>query len=728
MTRSHVLLLSLSILIAASVAVAEPTPLAKQTTIIAAVESGLVTVEYTLRYDQGKPPEGTRAQYVCPNCGNMHTRNRGKDLIKEERPLEEAAFLLDKTTLVTLDIGLEPRFIKQIRVTAGKEHVAAEIVGYALGQNAAFLKLARPLKSTKPLVFDAKGAGPYLTVERTDVNGESTVNLKPMATSLYVDRKGKAVSQLPGPKLIVTSNGVPVAVAMGAELPADGSWRGSPAGWDQLSKKEHSDKLDALKALTDNSIVRVCMKLRSPKAKPGDSYSYGRSYGSSRSGMLDTSATEVNAVGVVTGKKRLLVLAKLSDEITARIEKINIIGAAGDSREGTFVGTLKEYGAIVVDTKESFSSPISLSKTPLLELRHMLLPSATIRVSGEERTSHLWHGRMSACARGRKRKMYPVLSGSTLNTFFFTPAMKLAVLPVVPREPVSLSAGDRYRSESPVPTPSGHIQPLLAARASDLDPNNVPLSEERAERVAWMGIDLQRMDKNLARANKCSEQTSNGETGALVTFVYPDGPGAKAGITVGMVLLRLTLENEPMPINVKIDRERSPAPFQWSRLDEIRAEYLARMPAPWLPVSTGFNRLLTECGIGKKYTAEFFSNGKIVKKDLVISKSPTHYGSAAKHKCKRLGITVRDLTFEVRRYLQKGKDDPGIVISKAEPGSKASVAGIKRYELITHIDGEPVTDVKAYIKLIGAKEKLNVTVGRMAATRQVRLTLTPAAP
>jgi serine protease Do len=726
MSKSGALLLSLAILTGTtmtSVGAEEPSALEKQMTIIAAVQDGLVTVEYTLQYDQGMPPEGTKARYMCPNCSRMHTRNRGKTLIDQQRPLKETAFLLDKTTLVTADIGLEPRFIKQIRVTAGKEYVTAEIKGYAMGRDAAFLKLAKPLKGAKPLTFNAKAEGPYLTVARADVNGESAVNLAPLPASLYVDRAGKAVAQLEGPKLIVTSNGVPVAVAMGEELPADGSWKGSPAGWDQLSTKKHADKLDALKALADNSLVRVCMKLRSPKAKSDDAFGFSRRFMSARSGQLDASATEVNAVGVATGKKRLLVLAQMSDDITARIEKITVIGPDGDSSEGTFAGTLKEYGALLVDMKKPLVSPIALSEVPLQELKHRLLLSATIKVSGEERTAHLWHGRISACARGQKQKLYPVLSGSMVNTFYFTPDMKLAVLPVVPKKPVSVRASDRYRSDSPIPVPSGHIRPLLAARASDLDPNNVPLSEERAERIAWLGVDLQKMDKDLARANKCSEQTNNGESGALVSFVYPNGPAAKAGITVGMVLLRITLEAEPKPINVKLDRDQSGPPMQWSQLDQMPAEYLSRMPAPWPAVNTSFNRLLTSCGIGTKYTAEFFSKGEILKKDLTVSNSPTHYDSAPKHKCAVLGITVRDLTFEVRRYLQKGEDDPGIVISKAEAGSKAAVAGIKPFELITHIDGEPVTDVKAYAKFIETKKELSLTITRMAATRQVRLTL-----
>ena len=51
---------------------------------------------------------------------------------------------------------------------------------------------------------------------------------------------------------------------------------------------------------------------------------------------------------------------------------------------------------------------------------------------------------------------------------------------------------------------------------------------------------------------------------------------------------------------------------------------------------------------------------------------PPSYDSAPKYKQEALGLTVRDMTYEVRRYLQKKDDDPGVVISKIELGSKAS--------------------------------------------------------
>ena len=69
-----------------------------------------------------------------------------------------------------------------------------------------------------------------------------------------------------------------------------------------------------------------------------------------------------------------------------------------------------------------------------------------------------------------------------------------------------------------------------------------------------------------------------------------------------------------------------------------------------------------------------FIDGQIVNKDFVVTQSPRHFDSAPRHKSEILGMTVRDLTFEVRRHLLMKPDDPGVVISKIEPGENPSQA------------------------------------------------------
>ena len=86
-------------------------------------------------------------------------------------------------------------------------------------------------------------------------------------------------------------------------------------------------------------------------------------------------------------------------------------------------------------------------------------------------------------------------------------------------------------------------------------------------------------------------------------------------------------------------------------------------------------------------------------------------------------VTVRDMTYEVRRYFQRAADDPGVIVSKVEQGSKASVTGMKPYEIITHVNDEPITSAANFEKILASAEgeiRLNVkrmTQGRIVKTR-----------
>ena len=113
----------------------------------------------------------------------------------------------------------------------------------------------------------------------------------------------------------------------------------------------------------------------------------------------------------------------------------------------------------------------------------------------------------------------------------------------------------------------------------------------------------------------------------------------------------------------------------WDRLDQVPEQYFERIPQPWPSVENTFTRSLTDLGMGTKYTAEIAVDGKVEQKQFDVVPSPSHFGSAPRYKSDALGMTVRDMTFEVRRYMQRSPQDPGVVISKIEPGGRASVAG-----------------------------------------------------
>jgi S1-C subfamily serine protease len=138
-------------------------------------------------------------------------------------------------------------------------------------------------------------------------------------------------------------------------------------------------------------------------------------------------------------------------------------------------------------------------------------------------------------------------------------------------------------------------------------------------------------------------------------------------------------------------------------------------------VENAFTRALTDLGFGTRYTAEFFVDGKLVAKEFEVVAGPTHYDAAPRYKSEALGVTVRDQTYDVRRYLQRKPEDPGVVVAKVEPGGKASVAGVKPYEIITHINDQPVNNVKDFEKLAAAGGEMKLSLKRMTKGRIVTI-------
>ena len=84
-------------------------------------------------------------------------------------------------------------------------------------------------------------------------------------------------------------------------------------------------------------------------------------------------------------------------------------------------------------------------------------------------------------------------------------------------------------------------------------------------------------------------------------------------------------------------------------------------------------------------------------------------------------MTVRDLTFEVRRYFQKKPDDPGVIVSKVEPGSKGAVSGIKPYEIVTQVNDATVANIKDFEKLTAGEEELRLSLSHLTRSRIVKV-------
>ncbi len=699
----------LVLLVATQLGAEEAVTPSEQSAVVDAVSGSLVRVEYTLQFDKGEAPTGGGP---CPNCGGYH--DGGSDVyIDQERPLETAGFLVSPKRVVAPDNIIHPRFIKRIDVRFGDQLVEARPFARAIGQSALFLELDQPLSDAKPLVFDPAKKRPYLAVTYGFEDGAWTINAEPLGMAISVTENGRRFIPITGRCLITDKEGTPVGISMSDRLPVDDSWRGSPLNWAVLPAEEMSKRLEALREASDKSLLRVTLNFRSPKKKAEQYRSYG--YHSE-----DEKAAVREVKGALVDERTVLVLVKLDPNVTARLERITVHPDEGEPVPAKFAYTLTDYGCFLVTLEKPLEGAVAFSSQDILESRNKLLLSAEIRIQGEKRIPYYGHKRIPSYEIGWRRNIYPHVPGFTPNLFLFDSDGALLIIPVARREKVSLK--ERWDSERAVAVPVVLMVDVLSDLAKHTDPSNVPLSEEEENRLAWMGVELQALNKELARANNVSDLTGDGQTGALVSYVYSDSPASQADIEVGYILLRLHVEGQPKPLEVRLESDRYGfREFQWDQLDMMPEEYLERIPGPWPSAENNFTRALTDIGLEKKYTAEFFHDGEVIRKEFLITRGPPHYNSAPRHKSKALGMTVRDLTYEVRRYFQKKPDDAGVIVSKIESGSKASVGGIKPFEIITHVNDSPVANVGDFEKLIADQEELRLSVQRMTRTRLVKI-------
>jgi S1-C subfamily serine protease len=720
MTRRLYVFLALAVALAAAPAFAQdadkpPRDPAAQAKLAEATAPSLVRVEYTLQYDKGEAPTSAGWSTRCPTCGQFH----GSDVssvVQEDRPYETGGFLVGADEVITADPMIHPRFVKRIAVTFGGTTVEAAPARYATRHNALTLKLAGPLDGAKPLAFDGGKAGPYSAVTYTQENGDWTVAVQPLGGTVATTSQGRRFAAAASPAVVVAEDGTPVALSMNGELPLDGSWKGAPADWPSLSAEELAAVTQSVRKAAGGGLLRVTLNFRSPRATPMQQMMSRRND--------EDNATVQHVTGVLLDERTVLVLAELKSNTTSRLEKIRVRAAEGPAAEARFAHTLADYGAFVATLDQPLPGALAAPAAgDVREARGVLLPAVQVLVQGEKRTEYYAHRRISGFGTGFRRQLYPEVPGDNAGVFLFDGAGALVALPVTRRTTVSLQ--ERWGNENqPVLTPVSYLRQVAKDLPRGADAGNVPLSENEENRLAWLGVELQGLNPELARANDVSHLTNDGQSGALVTHVYAGSPAADAGVEPGWILIRAHVEGEPKPLEVTVEPHVfADQAFPWDRYDELPEQVFDRIPQPWPPAENTLTRALTDIGFGRAFTAEFFHDGKVEEKSFKVTQSPAHYESAPKFKLDSLGVTVRDLTYEVRRYFQREVDEPGVLISKIEMGSKASTSGLKPFEMVTHVNDQPVNTVQDFERLTKDQQELRLSIRRMAKGRQVKVKL-----
>jgi serine protease Do len=145
-------------------------------------------------------------------------------------------------------------------------------------------------------------------------------------------------------------------------------------------------------------------------------------------------------------------------------------------------------------------------------------------------------------------------------------------------------------------------------------------------------------------------------TGAVVTQVESNSPGAKAGLKVGDVITELNGKTV-------------------SDAGELQAQVGEKQPGTTLQLTV----LRDGKNVDVPVTLEAMSKGD---RDNETAETG--------HNKPRWGLGLGDLTPDLRQQLQAGDDVHGAVIEQVTPGSPADNAGLQQGQVITEVDRHPV--------------------------------------
>ncbi len=199
----------------------------------------------------------------------------------------------------------------------------------------------------------------------------------------------------------------------------------------------------------------------------------------------------------------------------------------------------------------------------------------------------------------------------------------------------------------------------------------------------FLGVSIQSVTPDLAEALKISDGS-----GALVTDVIPDGPGNKAGIRRGDVIIsfdgRMVRDSHDLPA------------------------------------------LVAATPVGKEVGVTVVRDGgteQVIAKIARLDPDDTDIDPDTEPARGKWGLQLQDLTPDAaRRFGMKGGD--GAVVVEVQPGSSADKASIRRGDIILEVNRQPVGSAREAVDAItgsGSGNRLLLLVRAEQGSRYVVL-------
>jgi serine protease Do len=192
---------------------------------------------------------------------------------------------------------------------------------------------------------------------------------------------------------------------------------------------------------------------------------------------------------------------------------------------------------------------------------------------------------------------------------------------------------------------------------------NDPPTPDKPIKLAWIGLpQLTGISKDVAQVFGLVNRPA-----IEIGDVVPDAPGAKAGLKVGMKIVKVN--GQPL-----------------TRGDEPDE----------LPLI--LHRQLLRMKVGDKVTFSVLTKKGAPLQDMTITlgERPAEQTSVKRFYADDLGFGVREVTFEDTYLRKKPANFPGVVVTVLKPAGAAQSAKLTRDDMITGLNNTPVTNLEQF--------------------------------
>ncbi len=664
----------------------------------------------------------------CPNCGNYHSSGI-QEFIGAERSMFSAGYLVEPDAVLCADIGLNPENIGQIKVLRGDASVPAKLEKVFVNQGAMLLRLEAPLEGVSPVTVDPAAAKPAKSVVVTQskwgaIPSDLVATAKPAIGDAYRQQDGTTRYLSEDPVMILFDKDMRVCgFNFNARTTGDEIY--DPAKWNALTVPELEAAAKVAVDAASRSILPVTLTFRTKKASRSGG---GRSW---RYSDDNENLSELVTFGFVVKDSEILVSIGESRKQLTRLDKIKVYFPDGKMEEAEFKFVHKRANLMVA--KLPAAHPEATMKITNEEFRaqtQKMQMLVDISPAGDGKTKIRSNRvRLLALEFGwRNIPTVDVPARSTPGSVIFNmDGETLWNVAQVREAQESLGEENRWSSYGDeIYLPSSEFVAFAAAEEAEIDSAAKPVPETDDGAIGWVGLDLQALDPALAEAMDVMAETENGSYGAIVQHVHTGSAAEKAGVQPDWILLSMQAEGDVVPRKVKISdaMDMFRGRFPWDELDSITSEISEYIPAPWPAVKNDFTSSLMSVGVGSKVKVEFIAGKEKITKELVIEKGPAYFENSKDFEWKKAGISLCDMTFEVREYLNLAENAPGVVVCKMETSGKAITAGVKKYEVVTAVNGTLVHNVGEFEEAVKNVSDFKLDVLRMNSSRVVQFSIT----